>query len=200
MDGKLDLILSYLKNNVPATTISNNSSVSNNTSSTPDQNSLTENDGLKINSDPSTLSFRKWLVTKAMGVNKKICPIKAYIHHHQFNLTAGHNFDKVQDEKHHTEKAERTKNNNAYYKHTVAIRVMDLLLGNNVPKFPSGLYDKIPNWQKMIRTKLNPVLLELRSKYDSTNSEKRVTEILPTIGQLVSWSTKIQEEKNNTIV
>ena len=71
MDSKLDLILSYITHNVPAATILNNSPLCNNTSSTPDQNSITQNDGLKINSVPSTLSFQKWLVTKVMGVSKK---------------------------------------------------------------------------------------------------------------------------------
>ena len=75
------------------------------------------------------------------------------------------------------------------------IQLMNFLLGPNVSEFPRSKYDLIPEWQSMIATKLTPILLELRAKYDSENTKKRTKELLPTTGQLVAWLKKIFQSK-----
>jgi len=77
------------------------------------------------------------------------------------------------------------KNNSAYYKHTIAIKVMHAIMKHKVPAFPTGSLDCIPVWQQNIIQKLEPLLLELRTKNDSTVRSKA---ILPTINQLNEWS------------
>ena len=62
---------------------------------------------------------------------------------------------------------------------------MHAILKYEVPAFPNGSLDEIPVWQQNITMKLEPLLLELRTKNDSTVRSKP---ILPTINQLNEWS------------
>ena len=62
---------------------------------------------------------------------------------------------------------------------------MHAILKHNVPAFPIGSLDCIPLWQQKITQQLEPLLLELRTK---NNSTIRLKAILPTINQLNDWS------------
>ena len=195
IESKLDLLLSSNQLSLTAANNSNNSTMIHNTTTTQDQNSIQQNSVTDINTVLSPSSFRKWLDNKAKDSKNKINPIKAFIHHEQFELAQGHKQDVLDDATNGIDKEVRVKNNTAFYKHMCVIKVMNFILGPNVSEFPRGKYDLIPEWQSMITTKLTPALLELRAKYDSEKSKKRTKELLPTTGQLVAWSKKFFQSK-----
>ena len=64
---------------------------------------------------------------------------------------------------------------------------MHAMLKYEVPEFPIGSLVGIPVWQQNITMKLEPLLLELRTKNDS---KVRSKPILPTINQLNDWSSQ----------
>ena len=95
----------------------------------------------------SQISFRIWLTTKAKGTSNKICPIRSFIHHEQYNLTKGHFLDTINDLKNNVDQRSRNITNSAFYKHSKAIQVMQTVFdGKPFPKYPAGQYDQISKW------------------------------------------------------
>ena len=105
INAKLDTILSFhhlkLPESTATTQLSTDESILNQTSIQPTTD---------INeSQLSQISFRQWVLTRAKGSNNKICPIRSFLHHEQFNLEAGHQLDKTTDLNDNVDKQERKK-------------------------------------------------------------------------------------------
>ena len=64
---------------------------------------------------------------------------------------------------------------------------MHAILNYEIPAFPNGSLHEIPVWQQNITMKLEPLLLDLRTRNDS---KVRSKPILPTINQLNDWSNQ----------
>ena len=52
----------------------------------------------------SQISFQHWFETMTKGPNNRICPIRAYLHHEQFDLVAGLQLNKMTDIKNNIKK------------------------------------------------------------------------------------------------
>ena len=194
IEAKLDTILSFNHLQVPET---------HPTTHLPKAEPISNPTSIQPTNDIHVpqLSFRHWIETKAKSQNNKICPIRSFLHHEQFNLAAGHKLDKSTDMKNKIDPLMRRKNNSAYYKHSIAVQVMhSMLKKHDVPEFPHESLDLIPEWQQRIRQQLEPLLYDLREKNDPIKSSKRSKRMLPTINQLNVWSSQfplIPEEALN---